>query len=105
VTYQGQPVTEGTVSFYSEGAGYAAEAQLGNEGTYRIETEEGGLLVGEYVVSVHPPRELGPPDPRTPQVMVEKDVANIPKKHRDRSTAILKATVVEGKNVHDFELN
>src|SRR5688572_17298853 len=83
VTYQGQPVTEGTVSFYSDAAGYAAEAQLGNEGSYRIETEDGGLHVGDYVVSIHPPMELGPPDPRTPQVMIEKDVANIPKKYRD----------------------
>jgi hypothetical protein len=104
VTFQGQPVTDGRISFFSEKTAYAAEATLGIDGGYRIETEEGGLPVGEYIISIHPPMELGPPDPRTPQTYVEKDVANIPKKYRERSKPLLAATIVEGKNEHNFNM-
>jgi hypothetical protein len=104
VTFNGQPVTEGTVSFYNEKSAYAAEGLLGADGSYQIKTDQGGLPVGEYVVSISPPMELGAPDPRTPQTYVEKDVANIPKKYRDRSKPVLKATVTEGKNEHNFNL-
>ena len=112
ITYQGQPVTEGTVSIFSADASgvagaavpYGADASLGSDGSYRFQTGERGVLLGEYTVAILPPEELEPPNPRTPSAMVPKNVANIPKKYRSASTSGLTATVKEGNNEHDFEM-
>jgi hypothetical protein len=104
VTYRGQPVTEGTVSFMNAEAGTGAEAKLGQDGTYQVETPEGGLPVGTYAVSISPPIYLDSSDPKTPPVMVEKKVANIPEKYRSHYSSGLTAMVKEGSNEVNFEM-
>ena len=42
VTYRGQPVTEGTVEFFSDVIPYAADAQLEKDGSYRIDAPREG---------------------------------------------------------------
>jgi hypothetical protein len=106
VTFRGQPVTEGTISFHnSDGLGYGGgEATLGPDGSYRLETAAGGVTVGEYKVSVSPPMVINSSDPRTPPFKEYKQVANIPAKYHTPATTDLKATVKEGENTLDFDL-
>lgn len=104
VTFRGQPVTEGTVSFINADAGAGAEAKLGTDGTYAVETPDGGLPVGTYAVSITPPLYLDDSDPKTPPSWVEKKVANIPQKYRSHYKSGLTATVQEGDNDVPFDL-
>ncbi|HXG12836.1 MAG TPA: hypothetical protein VNK04_23970 [Gemmataceae bacterium] len=103
VTFKGQPVTEGMISF-SNAAGEGAEAPLGPEGKYLIRTPQGGLPVGDYVVTVTPGTYVDNSDPKTPPAVEEKRAPNIPPRYRRLGSTPLKATVQEGKNVFDFDL-
>jgi hypothetical protein len=104
VTFRGQPVTEGRVSFTHVDAGYGADALLEEDGTFSIVTDEGGLLVGDYRVSVTPLVVMDDSDPNTPPVGVEKPAPNIPKKYRDESTSGFTASVTEGRNEVNFDM-
>jgi hypothetical protein len=101
VTFRGQPVTEGTISFHNEAAGFGAEALLEADGSYRLPT---GLAVGEYKVSVFPPLVINSSDPRTPPVTEYKKVNNIPGKYHIPATSPLTATIQEGDNPREFDL-
>ena len=81
VTFKGQPVTKGTVSFSSD-KGDGAEATLGPDGKYVIETPQGGLTPGEYVVTITPEMYLDRSDPKTPPVMEESKAPDIPETYR-----------------------
>ena len=104
VTYRGQPVSEGVVSFIDAQAGTGAEATLSSDGTFSVETPEGGLPVGTYGVSVSPPVYLDSSDPRTPPVQVQKKVKDIPEKYRSHYSSGLSATVNEGPNEVSLEM-
>jgi hypothetical protein len=98
VTFQGQPVTEGTVQFTDAKTGRGTEVELGPDGTYQAM-----LPAGAYTVLVLPPllmveSKSGPPDPRF------KKVKNIPDKYRSTQTSGLTAAVSADKTVHDFDL-
>jgi hypothetical protein len=101
VTYKGAPVTEGTVSFHNATAGLGGDAAIGADGSYRFAT---GVGVGDYQVSIYPPVVIDSSDPRTPPVSVYKKVENIPTKYHHPETSTLTATVKEGDNPLDFEL-
>ncbi len=100
VTFQGAPVTAGVVNLMSKTRGVGASGALGPNGDYVISEP---VEVGEYKVIVTlppppPPRpEDGPPKP--PQA-----VTNIPSKYRSEATSDLTATVEEGANALDFDL-
>ena len=105
VTFKGNPVTEGTVTFHNPKAGHAGEAKLGPGGSYVITTVEGGLVVGDYGVMITPLTHIVDLEPgKTPPVDVEKPAPDIPKKYRRQETSALKAQVKEGKNVFDFDM-
>jgi len=93
VTYQGKPVNEGQVIFIPVGEGYAVSAELQSGGTYRVQTQDGGLLPGSYQVSVVPPVIKLPDTPQTPGQEITKEVDNIPAKYRSTSTSGLEITV------------
>src|SRR5262245_14183171 len=102
VTFQGQPVTEGTVTFIEPETGHVAEAKLDNQGAYTV---KGGLVVGKYTVMVNPPIVIEPSTSKTPPSPVEKEVKNIPARYRNQGNTPLKGVKVEkGENKHDFEL-
>jgi hypothetical protein len=105
VTFRGQPVSEGRISFTSkaEGGG-GADATLNTDGTYRIVTDDGGLKVGEYEVTVFPAIIHDTSDPHTPPVGVEKPADNIPKKYWNPKTSGFTATVKPGKNTFEFDM-
>ena len=104
VTFRGQPVKEGIVTFSNAATGYAAEATLGSDGSYKMETTEGGMVVGDYQVAITPPIVIDNSDPRTPPSEVEKKVADIPQPYRLLETSPLKATVKPGENKLDFDM-
>jgi hypothetical protein len=104
VTYRGQPVSEGRVSFTHVEAGYGADALLESDGTFVVETAEGGLPVGEYRVAITPLIVMDSSDPNTPPVGVEKAARDIPQKYRDESSSGFTAMVVKGKNDVTFEM-
>jgi hypothetical protein len=101
VTFKGQPVSEGRVTFESQQSGIADEALLNNDGAYAIKKP---LPVGDYQVYVIPLIVREKADPKGPVVGVEKPALNIPDKYRRISTTDLKATVKEGKNEHNFDM-
>lgn len=100
VTFRGQPVTEGTISFQSP-SGYGGEDELDPDGSYRLPS---GVAVGEYQVAVVPPQVMDSSDPHTPPVRVFKKMDNIPKKYHLIATSQLTASVKEGDNSLDFDL-
>jgi hypothetical protein len=100
VTFQGQPVTEGSVQFNSEKTGYGAEVKLGPDGTYQAV-----LPAGTYLVVVLPPLvEAVMKNKDTPPDTVFKKVKNIPGKYQSAASSKLSAEVAADKVVHDFEL-
>jgi hypothetical protein len=103
VTYKGQPVKEGTVTFLNPTEGGAAEATIGEGGAYEV---AGGAVVGEYIVEIKPVTEMRDTDPgKSPPAPVEKNAPDIPKKYRMQGTTPLKAKVEAGKNEFNFEMN
>ncbi len=104
VTFRGQPVTEGLISF-NDKEGHGAEAELGNEGKYVLKTPEGGLPAGEYFITVTPLMYLHDSDPgKSPPALTEKRAPNIPHKYRSLPSTPLKETVKPGKNELNFNL-
>ena len=103
VTFKGQPLKEGTVTFLNTKEGGAAEATINADGTYAV---AGGAVVGEYDrVEIKPLTEMKDTDPgKTPPSRVEKPAPNIPARYRMQGTTPLKATVKPGKNEINFEM-
>jgi hypothetical protein len=104
VTFKGKPVSEGTITFINPTTGYAAEAGLQKDGGYVVETPEGGLVVGEYLVMVNPLRYRDTSNPRTPPSPVEKPAPNIPEKYRNLGRTPWRATVQHGPNSFNFDM-
>lgn len=96
VTFNGQPLTAGIVTFVNEEAGTGASGQLDPSGSYRIES----IRTGEYNVAVH----QAPPPPDETGQRAELPKLNIPEKYLTPETSGLTATVNEGGNVRDFSL-
>jgi hypothetical protein len=103
VTFKGQPVKEGTVTFLNTKDGGGAEAEINSDGTYVVPR---GVVAGEYDrVEIKPLMEMKDTDPgKTPPSKVEKSAPNIPAKYRMQGTTPLKATVKAGKNEINFEM-
>jgi len=104
VTFRGAPVEEGTVTLYNAETGFTAEASLGAGGTFGGQGPWQAVPVGTYRVTVTPPMYLDSSDPKTPPVMMEKKVRNIPELYRRDGTTPLTAEVKEGKNELTFDL-
>lgn len=103
VTFKGQPVTEGFVTFMNPNEGGAGEGKIGPDGSYAV---VGKLVVGEYIAVVSPPMHIVDTDPgKSPPAPVEKNVKNIPVKYRQQGTTPFKFPVKEGKNEINLEMN
>src|SRR3954469_25171968 len=99
VTYQGQPVEEGTITFENPTAGEVNSSPLASGGAYSVE-----LPAGDYKVSVSPPLIETKSTADTPPDMVTKKVNNIPKKYWVQESSGLSAQVAKDKRTFDFEL-
>lgn len=104
VTFQGQPVPEGIISFSNREKGIFMTAKLNSDGSYELVTAQGrGLPLAAYQVAVNPPLvdaplgpALGPPKlPLYP---------NIPEKYRKPESSGLTLTVRDGDNPFDVDM-
>jgi hypothetical protein len=99
VTFQGQPVEEGTITFEDPAAGQVNSSPLGSGGSYLLE-----LPAGEFHVSISPPLVETKGTGDSPPDMVPKKVNNIPKKYWVQEKSRLSALVAKDKRKFDFEL-
>jgi hypothetical protein len=99
VSYQGQPVEEGQITFEDPATGQVNSSPLGSGGAYSVE-----LPAGDYRVSVAPPLVETKSTADTPSDMIPKKVRNIPKKYWVQESSGVKAQVAKDKRTFDFEL-
>lgn len=112
VTYQGNPVTAGSVvAFISETGGTGASGSVKDDGSYELLSLNGNQIpAGKYKVLINPP----PPPPTTPEeamrASMEKDKPKpaedptIPKQYRNSLSTPEKHDVKEGDNEINIEL-
>ncbi len=102
VTFKGQPVTEGTLTFLNEKGEGDAEAEIQSDGSYAVAS---GVVVGDYVIEIKPLMILVDTDPgKSPPAPTEKAAPNIPQKYRQQGSTPLKETVKSGKNEINFDM-
>lgn len=99
VTFNGQPVTEGTVQFEDAATGQGGGGALTADGSYSAT-----LGAGSYKVAVFPPVEHTPDTEISPGGEIVKDVKNIPQQFRTFDTTPLSVTVTPEQLTHDFDL-
>jgi hypothetical protein len=99
VTYQAQPVEEGTITFENPASGQVNSSPLAAGGLYTME-----LPAGDYRVSIAPPLIETKGTGDSPPDMVPKKVANIPKKYWVQEKSGLSAQVSKDKRTFEFEL-
>ena len=99
ITFQSKPVEEGTITFEDPTTGQVNSGALGSGGAYSTE-----LPAGSFKVSVTPPLVETKGTGDSPPDMVEKNVANIPKKYRRQESSGLTADVAKDKRAFDFDL-
>ena len=105
VTFKGQPVKEGTVTFLNPNEGGAGESPIDANGNYTIPQLVVGE-VGEHIVIVTPLMEMKDTDPgKSPPAPVEKSAPNIPVKYRQQGLTPLKTRIKEGKNEFQIEMH
>jgi len=104
VTYKGQPVPKGTVTFQSD-SGQTATGEIQSDGTYKLSTfaEGDGALPGHHKVMII----ANDADPTlmpgsSPGYKPPKDL--VPKKYEKLETSGLQADVTKDKSSIDFEL-
>ncbi|HEY2411707.1 MAG TPA: carboxypeptidase-like regulatory domain-containing protein [Pirellulaceae bacterium] len=99
VTYQSQPVEEGTITFEDPTTGQVNSGTLASGGAFSTE-----LPPGAFKVSVSPPLVETKGTGDSPPDMVPKKVNNIPKKYWVQETSGMAAEVSKEKRVFDFDL-
>ncbi|MES2792095.1 MAG: hypothetical protein V4719_20940 [Planctomycetota bacterium] len=99
VTFQGQPVTQGTVLLFSRKTGQNFAGPVGTDGRFTITD---AVDAGDYVAMVQPPMATAAPG--SPEVSKPKEYANIPRKYHSDTTSNLTAVVKTGKNDIKLEL-
>ena len=87
VTYQGRPLTKGTVMFEPEGAGKEGRGEIQPDGTYVLSTykKDDGAVLGNHHVTVLNADKM------------------VPQKYAGRGTSKLEMEVSEGKT--DYSIN
>ncbi len=102
VSFKGQPVAEGMITFYREDDG-AIAAMIDASGSYLVSS---GLREGQYRVYIEPPPTvLTPPPPGGPPMDKPKVFVNFPDKYRQASTSGLLATVEPKSSGNNFEFD
>jgi hypothetical protein len=100
VTFQGQPVERGEITFENPAAGQVNSSPLESGGSYATE-----LPAGDYLVSVAPPLvETKGTGDSPPDQIPDPAVKNIPKKYWRQEKSGLTAQVAKDKRSFDFEL-
>jgi hypothetical protein len=92
VTYKGEPVTTGSISFNMKGKGIAQDAKLDSKGKF---TMSAPMPVGTYHVCYIPPT----PEPQDPRKGPTPVIATVvPDKYHDLQTSDLSFVMKTGMN-------
>lgn len=114
VTYKGQPLTSGTITFTPEAGkggetGQVATSQIGTDGSYELTTFDtgDGAILGQHVITVQTSQVDGntlgqPKADGTFSYTVPKSL--VPNKYAAADTSPLRYTVAEGRATYDVEL-
>lgn len=102
VSYKGEPVTEGTVTFFPQGQGNPATGQLGPNGRFTLTTyeENDGAAIGHHVVTV----QVFPEGALPGMEFETSSATKIPQKYDNPETSTLVVEVKEGSNNLELEL-
>lgn len=119
VTYQGEPVTNGTIYFWPDD-GPQARGNIAPDGSYRLRTFEksDGAVLGRHTVTIEAKEvtAAGPEpqsmeeefelfsDPNTEALPAPRVRWLVPERYADRSTSGLTAEVTPDENTIDFDL-
>lgn len=106
VSYQGQPLGAGTVSYISTDPNRPnASGVIGPDGTFALQTREpnDGAQLGEYqvIISDIDPDAMNTALPGEPVELT----STLPAKYQSPTTSGLTRTVERGRNSHDFDLD
>ena len=102
VTYQGQPVSEGAISFFNSETSVTTSGTLEPDGSYTLLfAGSQDVPVGKYIVTVHPPSVSHEPGEAPPP---QKEYPNIPFKYRGRQSTDLSAQVEAKDQEFNFDL-
>jgi hypothetical protein len=112
VTYKGQPLPEGSVTFTpvegkGDDSGQLASGQIESDGSYSLTTfnTDDGAVLGQHAVTVQSRdgSQFKPPQPGEPiKYVLQK--SRIPKKYETVKSTPLRFTVEAGSNEFDIEL-
>ena len=116
VTYQGQPVTQGTITFYPE-EGRSSMAKIQPDGSYALTTFEDadGALSGRHTVTIKATTVSGAAAPGSfEEELAQADSSQpsalgtvtwlVPESYSRRETSGLSASVEETTNTINFDL-
>jgi len=100
VTYQGQAVEQGEITFEDPVAGQVNSSPLGSGGNYSLD-----LPAGDYRVNIAPPLvETKGTGDSPPDKVPDPAVKNIPKRYWTQEKSGLTAQVAKDKRSFDFDL-
>jgi len=108
ITFEGEPVTEGMVSFFKASTGSAAQGTLGEGGVFTLVQAEHRLPPGQYRVTINPllnmEENIGSTKPGSAGgvKITERGGESIPKQYRRRDTSRLRADIPSES--YDFNL-
>ena len=101
VTMDGEPFTEGSVSFYNPDTGESGGGELGADGKFKLDSP---IPVGKYQVSFLPPEPPQPDDEASAKKADELSKL-IPEAYQDGNTSGFAEDVKEGPNSFEFKLS
>jgi hypothetical protein len=100
VSFQGQPVERGEITFEDPSTGAATSAPLAEGGAYELQ-----VPAGTYQVGITPPTVMGKASPDTPADFVDYEkVNNIPQRYYWGGESRLSANVSKESFTHDFDM-
>jgi hypothetical protein len=103
VTYKGQPLPAGTITFVSKDGKVTVAAPIAADGTYRATVPVGEYRVAVSTMELKKADPKNPPKPGDPKEPPKKFVL-IPAKYGDPNTSGLTYSVQKGKQVYDIAL-
>ncbi len=110
VTYNGQPVTTGSVIFTpskSDNGGHIATGPIGSDGSYSLTTFDtgDGAVIGQHVVTVESREKMsGPPMDKQGRITYKPSKMTVPDKYTNPEKTPFRYTVEPSGNTINLEL-